>query len=276
MADGPSDRARPGSPPTRSWRTAALLRDWWPPAAVVGLLGLAALAASRSSFGIDRVEPPSDIAPTLPEQRLPSAAPAVGQPTASLPDWIPLVGVAFCAAAALLVVGVLLRALIRDLWRRRPTLTGRRNRPARTAERTAAEVVAALDAGLLDLSDTDADPRRAVIACWVRLEQTAEAAGVDRLPGDTPADFVTRLLRNGRPVSADVLAALAAVYREARYATHTVDERMRAQARSALRRLRAELTAEPAEPVAGPVAQPPGSAAELTGPPVELTSEVGR
>ena len=40
-----------------------------------------------------------------------------------------------------------------------------------------AEVVAAVDAGLLDLDDADPDPRRAVIACWVRLEQAAAAAG---------------------------------------------------------------------------------------------------
>jgi len=33
------------------------------------------------------------------------------------------------------------------------------------------------------------------------------------------------------------------VYREARYATHAVDDRMRAQARSALQRLRADLGA---------------------------------
>ena len=41
--------------------------------------------------------------------------------------------------------------------------------------------------------------------------------------------------------SADVLAEFADVYREARYATHPVDERIRDQARAALRRLRAEL-----------------------------------
>ena len=42
--------------------------------------------------------------------------------------------------------------------------------------------------------------------------------------------------------SADVLDGFAHVYREARYATHPVDERTRDQARAALRRLRGELT----------------------------------
>jgi hypothetical protein len=112
----------------------------------------------------------------------------------------------------------------------------------RPEARTADDLVAALDAGLLDLSDTDRDPRRAVIACWVRLEQAAADAGTPRHPGDTPTDLVGRLLAEQR-VDAGVLAAFAEVYREARYATHTVDDRMRGQARTALQRLRADLAA---------------------------------
>jgi hypothetical protein len=42
-------------------------------------------------------------------------------------------------------------------------------------------------------------------------------------------------------VSAGVLDAFAAVYREARFATHTVDIGMRDQARAALTQLRDEL-----------------------------------
>ena len=67
-------------------------------------------------------------------------------------------------------------------------------RPTPPATATAEDVVAALDAGLADLSDTDADPRRAVIACWVRLEQAAAAAGTPAQPGDSPTDLVARLL----------------------------------------------------------------------------------
>jgi len=76
----------------------------------------------------------------------------------------------------------------------------------------------------------------------VRLEQAAAAAGTPRSPGDSPTDLVGRLLREHQ-VDAQVLAALLEVYREARYATHTVDDQMRRQARSALERLRADLSA---------------------------------
>src|SRR5213076_2530874 len=103
------------------------------------------------------------------------------------------------------------------------------------------QVVAAVDAGLAELADSDADPRRAVIACWVRLEQAAAAAGTPRNVGDTPAELVTRLLA-GHAASATVLYQLAEVYRLARYATHTVDATMRDQARAALGQVRAELS----------------------------------
>lgn len=226
---------------------------WWPLAAVVALLILAAVTASYSSLQVTRVTPPVDVAPTMAEYP-PAAgdAPEAGDSPppreigdadrGEIPGWLTTLATALCLLAAVGVLGVAFYLLLRDALRRRSgRLPAKRRRsPAGTAE----EVVAALDAGLVDLSDTDADPRRAVIACWVRLEQAAAAAGVPAQVGDTPTDLVTRLLSGGRPVSADVLSAFAEVYREARYAaSHTVDERMRSQARDALRRLRTELTA---------------------------------
>ena len=84
----------------------------------------------------------------------------------------------------------------------------RRSGPGATAPRRSrrGEVVAALDAGLVELDDADADPRRAVIACWVRLEQAAAAAGTPRAAGDTSTDLVgCALLRRRTGSSADVL-----------------------------------------------------------------------
>jgi hypothetical protein len=139
------------------------------------------------------------------------------------------------------LAAVLVWAFVRDQLRRQARRAPR-PAPAVPSQPTADEVVAALDAGLEELSDTDRDPRRAVIACWVRLEQAAAAAGTPRHPGDTPTDLVSRLLAEQR-VDARLLSALRDVYREARYATHTVDDRMRAEARGALQRLRTDLGA---------------------------------
>ncbi|MFI6759134.1 DUF4129 domain-containing protein [Micromonospora sp. NPDC050417] len=227
------------------------LRRWWPLAAVALLLALAALSTAQSSLRIDRLEQAEESRPAedvliQPSQQVPQTEPPLELAPAepwTVPGWLVAAAFGLAALGLLALLVVVVRRLLRDLARRR---AGRMPPGARTATaaQTAEAVVAALDAGLVDLSDSDTDPRRAVIACWVRLEQAASAAGVPRQVGDTPTDLVTRLLRGGTGVvSAEVLAAFAQVYREARYATHSVDERMRAQARSALERLRSELTA---------------------------------
>ncbi|MFI7647192.1 DUF4129 domain-containing protein [Micromonospora sp. NPDC049460] len=234
----------------------SVLRRWWPVAAVGVLLAVAALASAHSSIGASRIPPAADNLPYVPEY--PTAEPAASIPVdprgagedtqASIPPWLGTVALVLLGSALLAAFGYLAWTLVRGAMRR-TTRALPRQRNRRTAEGTALEVAAALDAGLVELDDADADPRAAVIACWVRLEEAAAGAGVPRLAGDTPTDLVTRLLRGdpsaGVPaiVSADVLAEFAHVYREARYATRPVDERTRDQARAALRRLRAELTA---------------------------------
>lgn len=225
----------------------AALRRWWPPAAVLGLLFLAALAATRSEPQLERITPEAEpieeappLFPTGPDATTAGQGPGSGGAAASgLPDWVGTAAQVILIILGSVVVALVAWAIVRDQARRRERRAGRRA-PVRTEPRTAEDLVAALDAGLEELSDTDRDPRRAVIACWVRLEQAAAAAGTPRHPGDSPTDLVGRLLREQR-VDAGVLAALLAVYRQARYATHTVDEDMRAQARSALQRLRADL-----------------------------------
>lgn len=222
------------------------LRRWWPPAAVVVLLTVAALAAAHSRPEVERVEPRIDLLPTaVPEEaerlaeRAAEAAPeAPAEAAGALPGWLGPVALTTLAVVVAVLVALVIWTVVRDRLRRAPGV-----RPAAVVPppgRPGDEVVAALDAGLADLSDSDRDPRRAVIACWVRLEQAAAAAGTARRPGDAPGDLVGRLLAE-QQVSAPVLAAFADVYRTARYATHTVDERMRAEARDALHRLRADL-----------------------------------
>ncbi len=105
-----------------------------------------------------------------------------------------------------------------------------------------AEVLAAVESGLAELADDGVDPRAAVIACWVRLEAIAMAAGIERRPGDTPSDLVTRLLDRYR-VSEDALTSLTELYHVARYSTRVIASTMRDDARAALGRLRTDLAA---------------------------------
>jgi hypothetical protein len=225
------------------------LRRWWPLAAVLGLLFLTSLAATRSAPQLDQLTPEAEQAATPPPRLLPpdahqtaDAGPASARSAPSgLPDWIGAVALTVLIIVAVVFAALLIWAFVRDQVRRQGR-RGPRPTPAVTTQPNADELVAAVDAGLEDLSDTDRDPRRAVIACWVRLEQAAAAAGTPRHPGDTPSDLVGRLLAEQR-VDAHLLSALRDVYREARYATHAVDNRMREQATSALQRLRTDLGA---------------------------------
>jgi hypothetical protein len=220
------------------------------PLLAVGLLLLgAAMAALLATPQIRPVGGPKQKLPTLDPtnfKTVPPVAPAgqgapspPGHPVGiQVPEW--LLGIAQILLVAafvgiLVLVGwLVLKRGLRPKERKLIEVT--------TDPQVAREnVIAAVDAGLSQLDDSDADPRRAVIACWVRLEQAAAAAGTPRQPGDTPTDLVARLLAEHQ-VSAAVLFPLAEVYRLARYATHTVDTTMRDQARAALGQLRAELS----------------------------------
>lgn len=221
-----------------------VLRRWLPLLAVVALLAAAGTAASMTQLPLSQaprgpLAEPGELEKHKPLQ-LPSRPPAQIA-SVPLPGWVMPVVLGAGALLALVLLMVLLGAVLHTSSRfRRRSLRARA--PAKPgAPDIGAEVVAALDAGLQQLDESDSDPRRAVIACWVRLEGAASAAGTKRLPGDTSTDLVLRLLA-GHSLSAAVLTGFADVYRQARYASHEVDERMREQAKAALGRLREELT----------------------------------
>ncbi|MEN3306607.1 MAG: hypothetical protein V7603_2809 [Micromonosporaceae bacterium] len=231
------------------------LRRLWPLVAVGALLGAAAIAVALSTPQVKRVpfelaRPGVNPTPSTEDSPFNAIGAPPASPSASKPielGWLNGVLEVVCGIAVALVAAVLIFLLVRN------SLETRKGRlpvePEQTRQLTRREeVLAAVDAGLSDLDDDDRDPRRAVIACWVRLEQAAAAAGTPREPGDSPTDLVARLLA-AHQVSAQVLYPLADVYRLARYATHTVDSGMRDQARAALRQLRAELTVSRSGPL---------------------------
>lgn len=233
------------------------LRRWAPLLAVSVLLVAAWAAAALSSPELNQVPVPK-LLPTgasgaaddsTDDESSPSPSPSPSSQTqVEVPDERDgLIGI--LALGALVAIG---GAVTWYFVRRRiqasrgnPLVVQRPGTPRRRSER-AEEVVAAIDAGITELSDNDADPRRAVIACWVRLEQAAAAAGTPRRISDSPTDLVLRLLSEHR-VSPAVLDGFAEVYREARFATHQIDEDTRTAASAALHQVRAELRSEQAD-----------------------------
>jgi hypothetical protein len=107
------------------------------------------------------------------------------------------------------------------------------------------DVEAGRDALRRDLEKYDAalagsDVRNGIVACWVLLEETASEVGVSRRPAETSTEFVVRFLHtldvDPRPV-----AALSALYQEARFSTHDLPDDARARAELALRAIDADL-----------------------------------
>ena len=224
-----------------------MVRRWLPLLAVAALLAAAFAAAALA-------EPQIDVRPLTPpsaagtdggvDSRTPSVPPEAraGDPREAvftIPDWFQTVVGLLCALLVIGVVGALVFVAVRDsIQARGRPIEIDQDAPAPVSH--AAEVAAVLDAGLDELSRAGSDPRSVVIGCWVRLEEAAGAAGTPRHPSDAPSDYVLRLL-NGHQISRSVLDRLAAVYLAARYSFGDVDDSMRADAVSALQRLRAEL-----------------------------------
>jgi hypothetical protein len=78
------------------------------------------------------------------------------------------------------------------------------------------------------------------VACWLRLEASVIAAGVERRPSDTSTELVQRVLGDHQ-VNPKSLAVLAWLYREARFSDHEMTEAERATAISALDQVHAGL-----------------------------------
>ncbi len=145
------------------------------------------------------------------------------------PGWIPfvVVGVLLAGlAAAIMVRGELAR-------RRRAALEG-----------TSRQLAELLEGTLTDL-EAEPDPRRAVIAAWIRMEGGLAAAGLPRRAAEAPLEYVARVLRaaNVQPAS---VRRLADLFERAKFSQHAIDEGMRAGAIQAVATIRAELDAEQA------------------------------
>jgi len=161
--------------------------------------------------------------------------------------WLPPLDLLLLLPSAL-IFGVALLVLARlRLVRRRRQLTGRvsaRGTPLPEAEPPPDEE----DPGLPEALDEGArmigegSPRNAIVATWVRLEQSVEGERFPHKPEETPSELVERALA-AYQLDGQAIRRLAALYREARFSTHPVTEEYRVEAADCLRRLLATLGA---------------------------------
>ena len=142
---------------------------------------------------------------------------------------------------SLLVIAIVV-GLVRFLrWRaRRPPrrrLERRRNRRDFAVLPEVDELPVAVDVhAAREALAGDGDPRNSIIACWMELERQAATAGLARRTSETSAEYAERVL-SGSPVDPVPIGDLAALYREARFSRHELDDGHRSRAFDALGRI---------------------------------------
>ncbi|SDS66441.1 protein of unknown function [Streptomyces sp. TLI_053] len=246
--DGPTPRAE------RLREAAAVLL----PGAAVAVPVLMFLFHNRADTGSDgphRARPLPDFAlPPVPTV----SPPEPGEPVSdsSLSGVVPLLfGVLLVLLVIAVVVGAVLLLQLRIVRRRPPTPL-----PA-APDRSEDALAAAVVTGRRAL--TGADARAAVIACYAAMETSLAASGLSRRAPDSPTELLERAVADDRvdPVHA---RALTALFREARYSTHPMDETHVRRARTALDGLAARL-AERAGPLPEPAAAGASGGADRAG-----------
>ncbi len=203
-----------------------------------GLAGLALLTIVTSSSPVEVLSqsaPASGtVTPSPPPVVTPSSPTATTSTTGPFSDLsqLPSLPPAVVALIQLLVAGLclwILFLIFRYAWRNAPRMS------SRTIARRPLQALPALPDELVDTADArlallrSGEPRNAIVACWVDLEDSASAAGLPRHPAETAAEYTIRVLHTW-DVAPAALGGLAELYREARYSRHPITEEHRADA----------------------------------------------
>jgi hypothetical protein len=124
------------------------------------------------------------------------------------------------------------------------TLYGRHRRTGAGADDELAEELAALvDEALGDLRQ-EADPRRAVIAAYARMERALAGHGLPRHAFEAPLEYLERVsshLQEAQPLARRLVFELTYLYERAKFSQHDIDMEMKEGAIGALEAIRAEL-----------------------------------
>jgi Domain of unknown function (DUF4129) len=238
----------------------------WVAASVVGA-GLTVLVLATTADGTALLQAPPEAAHGSPPGPLltPGATGTAAATASATPDpitpfdlpWIrPLVLTVLAVVGLVMVAGTVValvqvaRRLWEDRWQAPDVLHPMEGQPLdvdlsapRDALAEAAEEMRdALRAG---------SPRNAVVRCWLLLVAALERHGVTPDPAQSPTELARHALNR---VSTDraAVAELTALFLEARFSEHVIDEDARRRAGAALRRITDALEQRPAASVAGP------------------------
>ena len=141
------------------------------------------------------------------------------------------------------VVGVTVLALIAlAAW----WLSYRGRRSLQDDPATPAEALADVLAATLDDLRAEADPRRAVIRAYARMERSFAAVGLPRREAEAPEEYLGRVLAD-LPVSPPAASRLTKLFAWARFSPHDVRPEMKEEAIETLEQVQRELAAAETE-----------------------------
>jgi Domain of unknown function (DUF4129) len=164
----------------------------------------------------------------------------VGQPGSTRPGHRPLAdyepGISWFVVAV--VVGLAVAAVSAYVIAER-----RGRKRADATEELAEQLALALDDALGDLR-AEANPRRAIVAAYARMERALAASGVPRRGAETADEYLVRVLRELAPGS-DAIARLTDLFTQAKFSHHNIDATMKEEAIEALEQVRDELRPAP-------------------------------
>ena len=176
----------------------------------------------------------------------PTATPSVPARTGSKPP--PVFHLPLAALLYAVLVLVLLAAIAVSIWwarRLRPSLGARED--AFIAE-DSEDLREAVESGRSALRTVD-DARAAIIACYLAMERSLAERGTARGLADTPDELLARARDRG-VVRGSAAARLTALFYEARFSSHPLDQRQRDAAERALDELAVALAETGTAPAA--------------------------
>jgi hypothetical protein len=199
-------------------------RMWMGLGALAGLAVVVAVSTRFLHHGqVRRPRPPSLTAAQAQLQALKNRTSKPHQPSF---EW------QLAAGIVALVIGAALTAIVRVHRRRNVILE---------EVRLEEELRQVLDETLDDLRN-EADPRKAVIAAYARMERSLAAHGLPRRPSEAPLEYLTRVLLELR-VSEPAVRGLTSLFERAKFSPHDIDLGMKERAIDALVSLRNDLRA---------------------------------
>lgn len=229
---GPSRKPRSPAPTWVGYRPGP--GQWWRGVAWFGFAGLVVVAALALAPNRSQAPPPEPGRGTT-DPNMPAVAPL---PASRGGEIWPDVLLVLPLLLGLLLAGAVARARLmisaQDDTRDEDVVSASRRATAESLERAA-------ELGLAEVADTGADPRAAIIACYLAMERgLREAPDAAPRESDTPSEVLARAVRHGA-LHRESATALVGLFEEARFSGHEMTERQRDTAAALLRSVLADL-----------------------------------